>query len=499
MCVKGRPGTNKVLPNCWNNVGAGDCSDDKRKTFKLFEFEGFDELNEGIVYTHKSCVCNERVALEQRHQVDDGSRYTSNVNLKKYLRPFIGLVSPVSEEHIISRCSGEKRNLMLQAQSTLQLDPVDKRDSKVKMFLKDDKYLMGTEWVGDAIGVEVEKPEYGAPRCIQYRNKRYCLRLATYLHAIEEHVYKQRDEYDTLVFAKSRNLSQRAQDLFEKWSLFVKPKALLLDHSKFDAHCSLPLLKLEHWFYGKCNDSPELADLLRWQLYNVGRTKNDTRYGTTATRMSGDQNTGLGNSLINYAILKAFVCHYKLKASIYVDGDDSVVIFEDSGQEWDNMDFFKQFGMKTKFSTTTNFSHVEFCQTRPVYDGQAWHCVRNPYRLLVRTPWTVKERWAKRRNDYLASIGRCEMALGMGLPIGQYLGSTLAALSSRHVTTDLEYVARRQYVKPLKAKVVPPTAECRASYEEAWGVSPDMQERIEKLTIRLPVLDYEVEETPFLQ
>lgn len=91
------------------------------------------------------------------------------------------------------------------------------------------------------------------------------------------------------------------------------------------------------------------------------------------------------------------------------------------------------------------------------------------------------------------------MALGMGLPIGQYLGATLAGLSSRHVSTDLEYVARRQYVKPLKARVVAPTAECRASYEEAWGVSPDMQERIEKLSIRLPILDYEVEENPFQQ
>lgn len=476
-----------------------DCSEDKRKTFKLFEFEEFDSLNEGIVYTHKSCVCNEKVALEQRHQVDDGSRYTSTRKLKKYLRPYIGLVSPVSEEHIISRCSGEKRNLMLQAQSTLEFDPVDKRDSKVKMFLKDDKYLMGTEWIGDAIGVEVEEPDYGAPRCIQYRNKRYCLRLATYLHAIEEHVYSSRDEYDTLIFAKSRNLTQRAQDLADKWSSFVNPKALLLDHSKFDAHCSLPLLKLEHWFYGKCNDSFELKDLLKWQLYNQGRTKNDTRYATTATRMSGDQNTGLGNSLINYALLKSFVEDYKLKATIYVDGDDSVIIYEDNGQTWTSMDYFKQFGMKTKYSTTTNFSHVEFCQTRPVFDGEKWHCVRNPYRLLVRTPWTVKERWALKRDIYLASIGRCEMALGMGLPIGQYLGQTLAALSSRHVVTDLEYVARRQYVKPLKAVVVQPTAECRASYEDAWGIAPEMQMRIESLAIRLPLLDYTVEETPFLQ
>lgn len=310
-------------------------------------------------------------------------------------------------------------------------------------------------------------------------------------------VYGLVDEYGTRIFAKARNLMQRGQDLREKWESFRNPKALLLDHSKFDAHCSKPLLQLEHWFYSKCNSAPILRKLLKWQLINKGYTKNGTRYTTQATRMSGDQNTGLGNSLINYALLASFCQHHKLKASIYVDGDDSVIIYEDEGTQVD-IGYFRQFGMVTKSAETDVFEHVEFCQTRPVYNGTTWACVRNPLRILARSQWTVKEQWARKPKVYLASIGRCEIALGMGYPVGQYLGSKLAAFSNKHIITDLEYCANRQFMRPRAAHVVPPTDECRASYELAWGLTPDEQLTIESLTL-LPPSESIAEEYPFRQ
>lgn len=365
------------------------------------------------------------------------------------------------------------------------------------MFLKDDKYLRFCQDIKDVFRQEVSE-SLSAPRCIQYRNKRYCLRLAQYLHPIEQAMYEVKDEYNTRVFAKSRNLQQRGQDLFEKWSSFKRPKAMLLDHSKFDAHMSLPLLELEHWFYLQCHQDKELRKLLRWQITNRGWTKNGTSYVTIATRMSGDQNTGLGNSLINYAMIKCFCDVLGLKASIYVDGDDSVVIYEDDDINHAT-DFFQQFGMSTKVEYTRDFEKVEFCQTRPVFDGTNWHCVRNPFRLLSRLPWTVREEWARKPREYLASVGRCEVALGMGLPVGQFLGAKLAALSNRHISTPLEYVAKLQAMRPRSAYVVEPTFECRTSYEKAWDLTPEEQIELESLTFRECTEDVIEEDYPYLR
>jgi hypothetical protein len=461
----------------------------------LFEYS-LPELNQGYIYTDKSCVCNELIALKQRHQVDDGNRFKSEANLKKVLRPFIAHCPPTSEEHIISRCAGTKRALMLQAQESLETKPLNTSDGAVKMFLKDDKYQR-TAVVRSFLGMEPEEDEYSNPRCIQYRSKRYCLRLATYLHPIEQHVYTLKDSSDTPIFAKSRNQTQRAQDLFLKWEHFSSPKALLLDHSKFDAHVGVELLMLEHWFYNHCFESDELRFLLDLQLDNKGYTKNGTFYRTIATRMSGDQNTGLGNSIINYAILKSFSDFFNLEACFYVDGDDSVLIVEDT-KLTPTMEYFKQFGMTTKLDTTTQFEHVEFCQTRPVFDGASWRMVRNPYRTLMRTPWTVKSFSVKQQPIYLASIGDCEVALGLGLPIGQYVGDKLRSFSEKRMVTDLHYVANKEYVRPRRAQVIQPTYECRLSYQEAWGISPDEQIEIETCTLSRKVsLEVDFEEFPF--
>lgn len=441
-------------------------------------------------------MCNEELALSQRHQVDDGSRFNSKIKLQKYLRPLIKRVSPTSEDHIISRAVSCKKKLLMQAKESLAIEGVKPHDGDIKMFLKDDKYPC-VEEVAKSLGMDFSF-DYSAPRCIQYRNKRYCLRLATYLHPIEEKVYQHCDWTGSRIFSKSRNLKQRAEDLRIKWDSFVNPKAILLDHSKFDAHCGVQLLNLEHWFYKKCVDTEELSYLLSMQVDNNGRTKNGTTYKTKATRMSGDQNTGLGNSIINYALLASFVEKFDLKASIYVDGDDSVIIIEDEGKHYD-LSFFEQFGMKTKGDSTIIFEHVEFCQTRPVECEFGWTMVRNPLRMLTRTPWTVKQLSPKRKVDYMASIGRCELALGMGAPIGQYIGAKLAQLSNKHVVTDLEWVAKQQFLRPRRAMLLTPTLRARESYALAWGISPHDQCEIEKAEISLDVEVPFFEERPFVQ
>lgn len=468
------PNPSGLLPGCSYSVKTSDC-DDNRKTTRLFNYSA-QELNESIVWTHKGCACNEAVALSCRHQVDDGKRYNSKLDLWKYLRPMSTKLSPCSEEYIVQRYSGPKRKLLQQAQDSLAYEPVCAEDAKVKMFLKADKYHIN---------------KMTAPRCIQYRNKRYCLRLATYLHPIEKRLYSRTDKSDTPVFAKSRNLTQRGADLRTKWESFENPVAILMDHSKFDAHCNEQLLSLEHKFYSSCirvsDGKKELQKLLNWQLLNKGATKNGTLYSTKATRMSGDQNTGCGNSIINYAMLKAFDEHFELDSCMYIDGDDSVLICEANRVGLVNVDFFSQFGMTTKMELASEFSKVDFCQTRPVFDGVAWRCVRDPNRLLARLPWLVYNLPENCHARYLKSVGMCEMALGVGLPVAQYVGDKLSKLSDKkYMITDLHYVAMKEYQRPCAVKLVQPTRAARESYEEAWGIDIPTQLRWENATIEPP-------------
>lgn len=467
----------------------------KRQTYKLFDY-GDSTYNVGSVFTHKSCVCNQKVALEQRHQVDDGSRYTTTRNLRKHLRPLVRRVDQVDEEVVIAHGTPIQRRLYLAAQETLLYKPLCKKDGYLKMFLKDDKYMISSP-LADVLGYKADD-SLSAPRCIQYRNKRYGLRLGTYLLPIEKHVYTVTDSIGSRVFAKGRNSMQRASDLRKKWDAFSRPKAYLLDHSKFDAHITTELLDLEHWYYKTCCPSKELDYLLKAQLINKGFTANGTSYVTKATRMSGDQNTGLGNSLINYALLKDVFDRCNIKAYFYVDGDDSVVIC-DKAAILDHT-LFAEYGMKTKMETTDCFEQVEFCQCRPVLlQDDVYNMARNPMRLLLRLPWSTRPVAKRKLAAHLASVGRCEMAMGCGLPIGQFIGQSLSRLSTKYIITDSHNAAKLQRYHPQRVRVCEPSELTRLSYQEAWGICPELQRHIECIGITLKVSSVEdVEERPFV-
>lgn len=452
-----------------------------RKTVKLFEYDPPMDL--GFVWTHKSCVDNELIALSQRHQVDDGARYNSEIGLKTMFRGRIKLLQKVDQQVVIDHARGTKKKLLERARESFKTNPLSEEDARVKMFLKDDKY---------------HTAEYKAPRCIQYRNKRYCLLLAQYLIPVESMVYTWLDDSETPIFAKSRNLVQRGNDIKTKMGFFRNPVAISLDHSKFDAHCNGRLLRLEHWFYNQCFDNdPLLRKLLSWQLVNRGATKNGTTYETLYTRMSGDQNTGLGNSIINYAMTLALIRSQGIQACYYIDGDDFIIFVERGDAYKVDPKWYEQFGMVTKLDCSTScIENIEFCQTRPVFNGVGYTMVRNPNRMLSRTPWVVGDKHPRFVKNYLTSLGMCMLSLGMGLPVEQFVGYTLTQLGGRYIDTPLHYSANKMFMRPKRARLIIPSMATRLSYERAWGLTIGEQLEVEKSKIVLdvdldPSLDYD--------
>lgn len=468
---------NRVIPGSWCRTAARACYS-TRVTTALARPSHRDDL----VFTHADCACNECIALRARHQYFDmpppDPRELWRLHLA--MEHFYKTIEPTEREtvnQLVKRYSGAQRAQFERAAESLRLSGIAPKDCGVSMFLKDDKYVLpdGQFWA--------EAEQIKAPRCIQYRNKRYCIEIGRYLHPIEKRVYEWRDEQKLRCIAKARNSHQRAADLREAWDRFAEPVALLLDHSKFDAHVSIPLLQFEHSVYKRFNPSRQFAWLCKQQLRNRGSTKNRTHFYTPGTRMSGDMNTGLGNSVINLGLLRCWLNEAKVPGYVYVDGDDSVVMVERRDRErLPSADWFRQFGMHTKCEETTTFEHVEFCQTRPVHDGHAWRMVRNPLRVLQRSGWTPKRYDDKFLPRLVKSIGMCELACNDGVPVLQAFSAALIRAGGGEYWSGVELHRRAmaEHYGPARCRERPITAAARVSFALAWGITPLEQEALER-------------------
>jgi hypothetical protein len=477
VCLAGRLQLGKpTIRGAWSRRAPGLCVPTKRATLPLIRYRGRD--GDCVVYTHRDCACNELLALRNRHQVG------GNVDPKAMLgmaaesqRLFAKLYfreEPQARDsyaQVLRHRVGGKRKRWERAIRSIQRHGLTKSHAKVRMFLKADKYTTPLD--------------NKAPRCIQFRTDEYCVILARYLYPIERKLWTYRDSRGLSVFAKSRNSWQRAQDLREHFDSFATPVALLLDHSKWDAHVSNALLQIEHDFYRSHYPGDHTLDqLLRYQLGNFGRSNIGTKYFTPGTRMSGDMNTALGNSLLNYLILKSWLRASGVEGTIYCDGDDSVVMVESADEQRliPVSTYMPLLGMETKVERATEFEHVEFCQSRPVCVSSHWRMVRNPQRVLGRAGWTtypVQSRTFARR--LLKSIGLCELACGSGVPVIQSFALELMRLGSGPMWRQYDRLnAARLEGKLSKILPSPITMDTRLSFEEAWNITVAEQISIEK-------------------
>jgi hypothetical protein len=477
------PKSSRLLQGCSYRIKT-DQGISKRATHKLFDYND-NELDDTVVWTHKDTPVNEVTALTTRHQLDTGAVYSmkneiyDNFKLLKRRNNGTSAMEKRSKESVISSYSGRQAKEYEAGRLSLDKEFLNKKDGRIRMFLKDDKYE--TKTLGQLLSGEENK--FASPRCIQYRNKRYSLLLAQYIKAVEAEACTYSDDTNTHVFAKGRNLTERANDLRSKWDSFMNPVAICMDHSKFDCHIKIEHLRQEHATYlDYFEDKSLLKFLLRMQLKNKGCTKNGTTYITKGTRMSGDQNTSMGNSIINYGMLKE--AFKKIKAGFYVDGDDSVVIIDRMDYAKVNFGVFAKFGMNTKKEEIDIFERVDFCQCRPVFDGVSWQLARNPWRALVRLPWTVKRAALPIKAKYVRSVGLCEIACSYGLPILQAIGWSMVDMGSgEYVKTDRHWQANLQKVKPVKVQRIEVKYETRLSYALAWDVSVEEQIRLESLKL----------------
>jgi hypothetical protein len=388
---------------------------------------------------------------------------------------FPGVLHPLTRQQVVDSRAAAKRKIFALAAESLEWKPLTAKDAKVKMFVKFEK---GPQ----------SKLLKKSPRLIQYRNTRFTLELARYLAPVEELLYPRLRLHGTKCFAKAQNTVQRAEEIVAAHG--AERRYVMLDHSSWDGHVTLDMLKREHryylWLY---RGDPYLAKLLQWQLTNkVGGL--GVRFKVQGGRMSGDFNTALGNSIGNFMVLYAWSQLRGLSDApefhLCCDGDDSWMTIP-AGVPLPTPKEFEQLGFTTKIEGQGCCPEdVEFCQMRPVQlsVGQ-WRMVRNPVRVFSRLPYSIQQYSGAAWPAYARGVGLCEKAMGSGQPIFQALADRIdRVFGEGRKLFDRDMIHR---IRAEKCSITTDWSVARSSFWQAWGISPAEQEEMEGLLSVAPL------------
>lgn len=358
------------------------------------------------VSVHASCTHNEMAALHNRHLIDrsyipfDNQYWNKNVD---YAKTWNFDIEPTTYHNIVMSYKGGKRKIYWRAMMDLRTNGLRDTDHYIKMFIKYDKLAVG----------DIQNK---MPRAIQYRTARYNLSIAVFLKPYEHVFYSMpgNGPSGTRIVTKGLSNVDIADLLIFKASHFDKPIYLGLDHSKFDSTVRKEHLVTEHNCYNRVFKSNWLRFLLRRQLHNKGFSRTGIKYKVEGTRMSGDYNTGLGNSILNRLVLESFV--RGLKHEILLDGDDSIVIIEYDDLNKLDLSHFGRMGFETKCEVYDDIQHIDYCQKRLVFSNPPT-MVRNPVRMLSNMAVCLKRYLPKSYIGWVKSVYDCERLGNPGIPI----------------------------------------------------------------------------------
>lgn len=447
-------------PKSWVKFTPTTCKINRR-TYPHVSFTS--QRFQQVAWTHNGCLCNEIIALQYRHQVATPpvlDEIDKNIFLELLKNNPIQL-HPWKKWRVINTYQGAWKHKYMAAKE--KLDNFGWSDSYaiINLFTKDD--------------LELDSP-LKAPRAIQYRHPCFMLQHGTFIKPIEKWFYSLKDEYDTRIVGKADSFTL-ANDLIQKSLQFSDPVFLLLDASKFDSCVDIKWLKYTHWCYQKLFKSGNkmLRKLCQLTIINRGRSRRGIRYRTSGTRMSGDMDTGLGNSIIMWTLLKGFLLHLQIKGSIYVNGDDSVVVIERRNlSKTKDMAYFKRFGFNMKYEVATSLSEVEFCQARLLETDYGFTMARNPARIIGKMGWSTASYGARKVRSHVHTLGLCERAASWGVPIASSIATAFIEATPwakfRVLNTWLrEYYASMQKWWKQGAPVI--SMQTRVNYENTWGIT----------------------------
>jgi hypothetical protein len=461
---------------CYKNGQVFCQSDHRRKVFRIeLPFTTAVQIND-------DCIGNEFVSLTRRHLLTSEREETPERRrvideafrlLNKHYPP--EHLTPFSIDRVIQAKAPSLRRKYKNAYTELCNRGLDARDYRISMFIK----LERMSYPGNDVSSLTLKP----PRAIQARSAKFNLCAQKYFIPYAR-LWKHRvsPEQPNTPFMKGFNQKQIAEILRDDWESFNDPVAILFDHERWDSGLTRYWLIKEHKYYDAHFNAAELRQLLAKQLKNKGRTRHGLRYVVIATRMSGDPDTGDGNSTCNLALILHLI--RMILARKRVMGDDSVVIME----RWDYENILKArlgdlgvlYGWKTSVKVVYQFEDIEFCQCQPVLTSNGWLMVRNPLRTFTRATTCINQsvilnpalfkRWLK-------GVGLSEKAVNPGVPVHSAFAGWCIRASSHDAIYDPGYKDWLRKIPGVVSHVI--SEESRLSYELAFGISVPYQRQLE--------------------
>jgi hypothetical protein len=372
------------------------------------------------------------------------------------------------------------------------------------------------------------------PRIIRFRRPEWFVAISRFLLPFEHFLLPRPFEEWGLpaggpsgrVIGKGLSHRTRADLLLAKWNHYDSPVAFCIDGSKWDrqvnewqllASMVVMLAAFDDW-------RAEFSWMLFRQMITMGVVYVDgyrIDYELFGSRASGDINTGAGNCLIFFIILVTAMISpdwqsWRVGFDFAVDGDDCIVLCEQRDlplvSRLITTTFFEAGHNVTVEGVALEFEDITWCQCHPVLVADAWIMVRDPRaaigKALVSPKYAASDKAAA---SHLYAVAMGEAIIGQGVPMVQAwarhaMEAALAAGATpfslrpddsstyRRLLTYLEEAEIFDILPPQGAAAVewrdfraihwsiveqypalPISAETRASFARAFGISEAMQ------------------------
>jgi len=402
--------------------------------------EGYHDFSLGL---HTHTVKQEYLSLVNRHLFSTPETiYERREEVFEAIRRLVrsANLQPFNRSEILDTRGGRKRRRFAWGFHRLYTEGLRVKDSRVQAMQKLELYKLEDLYAKEN-------------RTIQYRDVCFNAALSVYLVPIERHIYSYLLNYDgSPVVMKTLSPPLRAL-LFEKSiRRYRDPVFIECDHSRFDAHVNVELLSLEHSVYLSAYrgaDKRRLRRILKMQRRNKGRTRGGIKYSVIGKRMSGDMNTALGNTIINYAILWSLVEDSRVVANLHLDGDDSVIIVERTDLPKITVlidQHTLSWGMTTKWHVSEG--SFEFCKAMWTMTSIGPQFIREPKLDLDMVSISVRSVTPKTAVGLLASKLDNVRAISYGCPWFEDISRELEGVRRVVMTPDEEYLAS-QRMAPL--------------------------------------------------
>jgi len=421
---------------------------------------------QGDVFVMRNCHHNDVVALHNRY-LRETPKVTCDLKLvSKLTSEFIEQIKPhfsgkISAFEFLSEKKGALGARYSEATREIVRNGFDiNRCNDIKMFIKNEKYS-----------------ELKPPRAIMGRNPMFNIAYGQYTVPIE-HAMMQLPQ-----FTKGKNFLDRGtmfSELVGEWYLEN-------DYSKYESSQRLVILDtIEKKIFRELYPGDAfIMALYEAKLMKKGVTSNGVKFQFIGCRGSGDMDTGLFNSVLNWIACRYFEIknNFPWSGKFIVDGDDGVLKLPRGKEMLTNT--FESFGFEAKLEIRRDYHDVNFCSSKFVQVSPGvYYQVQDLNKLLNNTQFMINSNFESSLVDYYCSLGFMYNVLYPGFPVysafAKYLQSCGFSYLKREMIESTHYGASMAFSASKNLTFSIDEDLLRAEIQLCFGFQHQEQRSMEK-------------------